>query len=241
MSLFSVLYTQFLWRPLFNGLVASYTVFPIHDLGIAIILLTFLIRLVLAPFMFKAQHTQRQLANLQPEVKKIQEEHRDDRHAQGKAMMRLYAEHRVNPVWGIATLIVQIPILITLFNVFRQGLNPSYFSYLYSFVPHPQTLSTIGFGIFDLSRGGIQGLFFGVVAAATQFFYTKLTLVTPTTSTKKGDFASMMAFQTKYLFPLLVLGWSYTLPSALTLYWTVLNIFGIIQELIVHKFISKRS
>lgn len=233
MSIISSIFTEILWRPLFNGLVFFYSVLPWHDLGLAIILLTLLIRLILAPVLGRAKKAQKELGRIQPEIKKIQERHKNNKEAQSKALMEFYAENKINPFSGCLLMLVQLPILIALFSVFRSGFDPKELVYLYSFIPSPGSLNTISFGIIDLSKGNI---ILGAFAALTQFYQTKLTLPQTTTSPEgKNDFAQALQWQSLYLFPLIIFAWSYSLPSALTLYWTVLNLFGIIQELVERK------
>ena len=232
MNPFIYLYTEFLWRPLFNGLVGFYVALPGHDLGLAIAALTILIRVILMPLLSRAQESQRTMQILQPKVKKIQETMKKDREGQGRALMALYAEHKVNPFFSFLALAVQLPILIALFQVFRQGLHPESLQYLYGFVPHPVLLNPISFGLLNLTRGN---LYLGVLAAITQYFQTKLATPPPAPGAGKNDFATMLQWQTTYIFPGLILVWSYTLPSALTLYWTVMNTFGIVQELLARK------
>lgn len=232
MHLFSYLYTEVLWRPLFNGLVWLYAIMPGRDLGLAIVALTLVIRFALAPLLTRAQDSQRAMQRLQPEVKKIQQAAKKNKEEQGRALMALYAENKVNPFFTFLALAVQLPILIAMFQVFREGLEPASLTYLYSFIPHPGSLNPISFGILDLAAGN---LYLGVVAALTQYFQTKLTAPAPAPDAGRGDFASVLQWQTTYLFPGLILVWSYTLPSALTLYWTVMNVFGIVQELFAKR------
>lgn len=230
------LYNEVLYRPLFNGLVWFYTVLPIQDLGLAIILLTVAIRLILAPLMLKASKAQKDMARIQPEIKKIQERHKGDREAQSKALMQLYAEHKVNPFSGCFILLIQLPILIALFRVF-QSFDPENLQYLYSFISNPGILNPVTIGLFNLSKGNI---FIGIFAAASQFFQTKLTMQTQEQQ-PAGDFARAFQWQMIYIFPAIILIWSITLPSALTLYWTVMNILGILQEVIVRKISKSQS
>lgn len=227
------IFTEILWRPIFNGLVFFYNVLPWQDLGIAIILLTIFIRLILAPIMGRARRAQHELAKIQPEIKKIQEKHKDNKEAQSKALMEFYAANKVNPFSGCLLMLVQLPILIALFSVFNKGFAPESLEYLYSFISNPGSLNTLSLGIIDLAKGNI---FLGAIAALTQYYQTKLMLhQTNAPSGEKGDFAQALQWQSLYLFPIIILAWSYSLPSALTLYWTVLNLFGIIQELIERK------
>jgi YidC/Oxa1 family membrane protein insertase len=232
MNPFAFLYTEILWRPLFNGLVLFYNLPPGQDLGLAIIALTAVIRLLLAPILWKSQRAQRRLAELAPELKKIQDKFKGDRERQGKATMEFYATHRVNPFSGCILLLIQLPILIALFQVFRQGFEASALQYLYPFIQNPGAFNPVSFGILDLTKGNI---YLCMVAAATQYLQTKLAAPPapppPQSGGGAGDFAKALQWQTTYFFPLLILFWSYTLPSALTLYWTTLNFFGILQEI----------
>ncbi len=234
MSLILSLYNEILFRPLFNGLVWFYAVLPLQDLGLAIIVLTILIRVVLTPLLWKGQRAQRKLSELQPEIKKIQEETKNNREAQGKALMELYAKHKVNPFSGCLIMLVQLPILIALFHVFRRGLDPNELNLLYTFIPHPGSLNPVAFGIIDMSQGNI---WLGIVAAITQYFQIKLSSPKPAAGASKTDFAAIMQKQSLYIFPALILVWSYTLPAALTLYWTALNLFGIVQEILTKKWV----
>ena len=230
MNPLTYLYTEILWRPLFNGLVFFYTALPGPDLGLAIITLTAAVRLIQTPLLLKAQRAQRGLAAIQPELKRIQEKFKQNREAQGKALMELYASHKINPLSGCLPLLIQLPILIALFQVFRGGFEVSALQYLYSFIENPGALDPISFGFLDLAKGNI---YLGVLAAATQYLQTKLAVPPPTPG--GGDFAKALQWQTTYFFPLLILFWSYTLPAALTLYWTTLNLLGIVQELVVKR------
>lgn len=232
MNPFLFIYTEFLWRPLFNLLIFIYGVMPGQDFGVAVVLFTLIIRGTLTPVHAKAQRAQRELAALQPEIQRIQKDHKNNRESQSKALMSLYAERNVNPFSGCLLMLIQIPVLITLFNIFGKGFDAGLLSYLYSFVPNPGVINPISFGFLDLSQGNI---ILGVFAALTQFFQTKLSVPPPTPSSSKNDFARAMQMQMQYIFPVLILVWSYSLPAALTLYWTILNLIGIVQESLIKK------
>ena len=233
MHYIKIIFLEILWRPLFNGLVFFYTILPWHDLGVAIILLTLGIRFILAPLMGKARKAQHDLAKIQPEIKKIQEKFKDNKEAQSKALMEFYATHKVNPFSGCLLMLIQLPILLALFNVFRTGFDPKQLIYLYSFIPNPGTLHTIAFGVIDLAKGNMV---LGGIAAITQYYQTKMTLhLTSPHEGNKDDFTQALQWQSLYLFPALIFAWSYSLPSALTLYWTVLNLFGILQEVVERR------
>ncbi len=234
--MFSFLYNELLWRPLFNGLIFFYTVLPIADLGVSIIALTIIIRTILAPVLWKAQKAQKDLQLIQPEITKIQNQFKNDKEAQGKALMEVYARYKVNPFSGCLLMLVQFPILIALLHVF-QNFDTSRLSYLYSFIHHPAMINTVSFGFLDLAKGNIP---LGVIAAVTQYFQIKMTMVAQPVSSE-NSFAKSFQTQTLYIFPALILVWSFKFPSALTLYWTIMNVFGIVQEIVMRRMQARKN
>src|ERR1700722_288989 len=104
------LYNLIFYRPILNALVFFYETVAGRDFGLAIIFTTLLLRLVLAPFFHKGAHQQAKMQRLQPKIQKLQEQHKDDREKQTKALMDLYKEHGVNPLSGILLLLIQLPI-----------------------------------------------------------------------------------------------------------------------------------
>lgn len=234
--MFSFLYNELLWRPLFNGLIFFYTIFPIADLGLSIIALTVIIRVILAPVLWKAQKAQKDLQLIQPEIKKIQSQFKNDKEAQGKALMEVYARHKVNPFSGCLLMFIQFPILIALLNVF-QNFDASRLSYLYSFIHSPGTINTISFGFLNLAKGNIP---LGVIAAVTQYIQTKMTMVDQPVGSE-NSFAKSFQTQSLYIFPALILVWSFKFPSALTLYWTIMNVLGIVQEIVMRRMQKRKQ
>src|SRR3989338_5142007 len=115
----STLFNEILYRPMVNILVLLYENITFGSLGISIILLTLIVRVVLFPIFFKTAKHQRISQELQPHLKRIQEEHKDNKANQTKAMMDLYKKHNINPLTPILLIIIQLPILIALFIVFK--------------------------------------------------------------------------------------------------------------------------
>ena len=113
MNPFSYLYTEFLWRPLFNGMVFLYATIPPHDLGVSIIILTLAVRIILFPLLHKSRIAQKELARIQPEMKRIQNQHKNDKQAQSKALAELYASQNVNPFSG-CLLVISSKVNLTL-------------------------------------------------------------------------------------------------------------------------------
>ena len=111
-----------LWSAL-GDLLASIIVFFYsftHNYGIAIILMTILIRLILYPLMQKQMVSMREMQKIQPLMKEVQERYKNDKERLNRELMALYKEHKVNPMSGCLPLIIQMPILILFFQVLRE-------------------------------------------------------------------------------------------------------------------------
>ena len=121
-----------LYQPLLNGLVLLYEYVAFEDLGVAIILLTVMVRIILFPLFHKTAKHQKIAQKIQPEVKKIQTKHKNNREAQTKALMALYQEHNVNPLTPIFLLVLQLPILFALYRLFINGFNGDSLALIYS-------------------------------------------------------------------------------------------------------------
>lgn len=227
------LFHQIVYQPIYNALIFLYNVLPGHDLGVAIIVLTLVIRFILYPVAKKQIESQKKLQDLQPEIKRLQEKYKQDKEKQGKALMEFYKEKKVNPASGCLPLVIQIVFFIALYRAFIAGLNfDSGCPDLYSFVQCPAAIKTTFFGILELSKPSI---FLAVIAAAGQFFQTKMIMPKTGVPAKKGDFSTIMNQQMLYLGPLLTLFIGAKFPAGLALYWVVNTLFAIVQQYFVMK------
>jgi YidC/Oxa1 family membrane protein insertase len=224
------IFNTFLVQPLLNLLVYFYNIIPGHDVGIAIILVTVLIRLLLAPSFFKALKSQREMAVLQPKLNELREKYKENKEEQAKALMALYQEHKINPLGSCLPILIQLPILIALYRVFVIGLGHETLSkYLYSFVHNPGTLDPTFLGAINLSQ---PSWIFGVIAGLAQYVQSKMMLSQNQTN---DPTAKALAIQTTYVFPVLTLVFSLTLPAGLPLYWIVTTLFAIGQQYYIIK------
>jgi len=223
-----------LYQPLFNSLVILYNYIPGHDFGIAIIFLTLIIRLILYPTSVKAVKSQRSLQKLQPQMQEIQKKYKNDREKQAKETLALYKKEKINPFSGLLLALIQLPILIALYRVFWEGLNPKELATLYSFVLNPGQINPLFLHIIDLSK---PNLVFAILAGLTQYFQTKMLAPKMDTSkekdSKQPDFSRIMQKQMLYFFPIFTVIILLNLPSALGLYWTISGIFSIIQQYLI--------
>ena len=134
-----------LYIPLLNLLVVFYNIVPGHDLAIAIILLTIVIKLLLFPLSRQGIKAQKSLQKLQPKINEIKEKYKDNKEKQTQAIMNFYKENKVNPFSSCLPLLIQLPILIAVFRVFRVGLTDAALP-IYSFIFNPGSLNILGFG-----------------------------------------------------------------------------------------------
>ena len=225
-----------LYQPLFNALVFLYNSVPGHDFGLAIIILTLVIRFILYPLSVKSVNSQRALQKLQPQIQEIQKKYKDDKEGQAREMLLLYKQEKINPFSGLLLAIIQLPILIALYRVFWNGLNPSELSTLYAFVANPGQINALFLHLIDLSK---PNFVLAIIAGATQYFQAKM--LTPKVDKnaddkgKKGSISSAMQKQMTYFMPVFTVIILIGLPSALGLYWIISSLFSIIQQHLVFK------
>ena len=229
----SQVFHSLVFQPIYNALILLYNIIPGHDLGVAIILLTVVVRLLLYPISKKQIESQKKLQDLQPEIKKLQDKYKGDKEKQGRALMDFYKEKKVNPASGCLPLVVQIVFFIALYQAFIAGINfNSACSDLYKSVACPDSINVNFFGILDLAKPNIV---LAIIAAAGQFIQTKMMMTQNPVPAKKGDFSSIMTQQMLYLGPLLTLFIGMRFPAGLALYWVVNTLFAIVQQYLTMK------
>lgn len=231
------IYNTILFQPLLNLLIFLYN--HIGDIGFAIIIVTILIRLILIYPSFKALKSQRALQELQPKIKKLQEQHKDNKEEQTKALMDFYKENKVNPFSSCLPMLVQMPIIFALYSVFRAGLHQDSMQYLYSFVKAPETINTLFLGFVNMSETNI---FLAVLAGVLQFIQSKMMLAKNKDNKKQvkgggplGDMQGMLGKQMTYLMPAMTVFIAMSLPSGLALYWITTTLFAIAQQYVIMR------
>lgn len=233
MSIFISFFNSALYYPIFNILILLYLL--IQDLGVAIILLTLIIRFLLYPFSKQSIVSQKKMAELQPKIKVIQEKYKKNKQEQGLRMMALYKKEKFNPFSGLLPALVQFPILIALYIAFWRGIDANSLVGLYSFVPSPGHLNLTFLGLMDLTKASL-GL--ALVAAVSQFWQLKM-LDTSSKKDKNGKstsgFANMLQKQMLYFFPFFTFAILLKFPSAIALYWITTNLFTIGQQYFFFK------
>lgn len=225
------LFNVVIHNPLFNVLVIFYDSVAWQDLGLAIIFLTILIRLLLFPIFHESLRQQKIQQSLQPHIKKIQEKHRDNKEAQTKAILGLYSEHKANPVLPLILILIQLPVLFALFNIFNIGITEASLNSLYTFVPRPETINHTLFNFLDLTKASfyVTGL-----AAIAQYLQSKLAIARQKPGETQTD-AERIGRSLIYIAPLITILVLWSLPAAIGLYWITTTIFSAVQQIIINK------
>ncbi len=200
--------------PLVKLLVFLYERVVFQDLGVAIILLTIMIRTILAPLFYRSMRQQSAMRKIQPHVKCIQDKHKHDREAQGKALMALYKEHGVNPFSGIALLFVQLPILIALYQVF---LSP------------PVGLDYSFLGLINLQEPS------SILVVIAAFFQYVLGVMSVGKNMPPNDPGAAMMKNMIVIGPLITVVVLYSLPAAVGVYWITTTVYSMAQQAHVNR------
>lgn len=233
----ATLFHSVIFEPLYNGLVFLIHITPFADVGIAVIVFTCIIKLLLFPLSKKAVKTQMAMKAIEPETTRIKEQFKNNKEELARQTMALYKKHQVNPFSSFAVILIQIPIIFGLYYVFFKGGLPTInIDWLYSFVPTPDKVNMLFLGLLDISK---KSILLALLAGISQFFQAKLAMppVKPRGDKPdfKADLARSMGLQMRYIFPIVVVFIAYSISGAIALYWLTSNIFAIGQELIIRK------
>ena len=196
----------------FNGWIPNY--------GVAIILLTILVRLLFWPLTHKSTVGMKKMQELQPLMKEIQAKYKDNPQRLQQETWALYKEHKVNPMSSCLPMLIQIPVFIALFNVLRSAVELRYAPFLWiGDLSEPEALFSSWFPF-----GGLNILpILMAVSTGLQSAFT------PSTGDKSQQ-KMMMIFM-----PAMMLFMFYSFPSALSLYWFLSNLFSIVQMWIIRR------
>ena len=245
------LFNTVLYEPLFNLLMFFYKVIPGHDLGLAIIVVTIIIKSVLFLPSLSSIKSQKAIQEIQPKIDAIKKKYKDNKEQQSRETIKVYKENKVNPFSSCLPLLIQLPILIALFRVFMGGLNTDpetgrlvadQLNHLYGPLKDffaTTSLSSQLFGLVDLAKP-FWG--FAVLAGAFQFWQSKMLQlrkkVPKVPGAKDEGMASAMNKQMVYFMPLITIFFGLTFPAGLTLYWMFSTLFMVGQQ---YFFLKRRK
>ncbi|MCH7605663.1 MAG: membrane protein insertase YidC [Chloroflexi bacterium] len=231
LAFFGILWNELIIRPMLNTLLVLYVI-SFSQLGIAIILLTIIVRLATLPLTLKQLRQMRSMSTLQPKMKEIQERYRNDRARISQETMRMYREAGVNPIGCLGPMVVQMPILIGLFRVLIQtvyskpsdlvGLSEK----LYTWIPLVNIYSAAPLNVrflwLDLSAPDPYTVFIPALVFLSTWVQQKMTVM-PSADPRQQSNQTMML----WMMPIMIGFFSLQFPSGLSLYWIVSNVIGV--------------
>lgn len=223
-----------LYLPLLNILVFFYNVIPGHDIGVAIIIVTILIRLLVWPLAKQSIVAQKQMSGLQPKLNALKEQYKNDKQGLAAATMQLYKDHKMNPLSSCVPLLIQLPLLIVFYWVLRDALNSKNLNELYPFIINPGSIKVFAFGFLDLLK---PSYVLAVLAGGAQFWQAKMLPmahpIVKTEGSKDEDISTMMNRQMMYMMPLMTVIIGFSLPGGLSLYWLITTLMTVFQQKII--------
>ncbi|MDP2708814.1 MAG: YidC/Oxa1 family membrane protein insertase [bacterium] len=232
----STLFNSIFYQPILNLLVFLYNIVPGHDIGLAIILMTVVIKLILLPLSKQSIKSQKALQELQPKIDEIKKKYADNKEEQGRQMMQLYKQEKVNPLSSCLPLLIQLPFLWAVFQVFRDGLGGQSLDLVYSFIHQPEAISHLSLGLIDLAKP-VPAL--AVLAGLAQFWQAKMMITKRPevrgNGAKDEDMMAIMNKQMLYFMPILTVVIGFSFPGGLALYWFVTTLLTALQQLYLFK------
>lgn len=242
---FGTLWTTAFYQPIYNALIFLASIVPYNDLGLAIILLTIIIRTILLVPSHKALKSQRKLQEVQPKLAKIKEKYKGNQEMVAKETMALWKEHKVNPLGSCLPLLIQFPFLIAIFYVIQGGLNPDNAYLLYGSLSEFSLLSiNVNFlGILNLIE--VNAFVLPLIVGALQFTQMKLSMgrnkKNKKDEKKKGNEMEKASQIMIYVMPVMIAVFTASLPAGVGLYWGTSTIFGILQQFVVNRQVDSET
>ncbi len=230
------LFTVIFYQPILNLLIFLYNTVSFNDFGIAIVLMTVVIKLIFWPLGSKAIKSQKALQDLQPKIDEVKKQYKDDKAGLSRATMDLYKQNKVNPFSSCLPLLIQLPFLWAVYRVFRDGISNN-LELIYSFIYKPEVINTFSFGFLDLSQ---KNIYLAVLAGLAQFWQAKMMMTKKPAvkipGSKDESMTAIMNKQMLYFMPAITVFIGASLPGGLTLYWFVFTLLTALQQVLTfHK------
>ncbi len=240
--MFSYIWHTFFFDPVYNGLVFFIDLVPGGDIGVAIILTTILIKVILLPLSIKAAKTQKIMREIEPQLREIKEKHKDNREEQAQAMLAVYRDAGMNPFSAIFVIILQIPLVIALYlavyGYAGYALPEINLERLYGFITAPAEVTMQFLGLIDMAgRSALLAALAGITMyIQMQFVMPALPPRDPDAAPNfQDDFKRNLQLQMRYVMPVLITVIAYVISAAIALYFVVSNVVAILQEFYIRR------
>lgn len=217
--------------------------------SMAIILATIVFKLALLPLTIKQTKSMQSMQAIQPKMKELQKKYKNDPQKLNEETMKLYKDNKVSPFGGCLPLLVQFPILIAYFRVMQDPIKYVFesqeafdamgkgFLWILDIAQKPTAI--INGAPNDFQIAGFTIPIIAIISAITTYFYSKYSMQMQPTTEGASDQAQSTQKIMLYITPVMFLYFGYSYPVGFTIYWTVSNIFQIVQQLILNKSFKK--
>lgn len=249
----SSLWNSIFYQPIYNALIFIINNVTFGDVGFAIILVTIIVKLILAPLTRKSIRSQVLMKKMEPEIKQIKKDY-PNKEEQAKKTFELYKKYGTNPFSGCLVVLIQLPVIFALYFVFLKGLSLDA-GPVYSFIDKPTEMHTNFLGLIELGNNG-KSIVLALLAGITQFLQGYLASpikskpktgsveVIPSGEEKTSfqeELSNSMQMNVKYILPIFIAFISWKISAAVALYFVISNIFTIIQEWYIRRTLENKT
>ncbi len=241
------LWNTIFYEPVYNALIFTINHITFGNIGLAVIVLTIFVKLILSPLTKKSIKSQILMKRMEPELKKIKKDY-PNKEEQARKTFELYKKYGTNPFSGCLVVILQLPVIFALYFVFMKDFAIDS-GIIYSFIQIPSQIHTNFLGLIEI--GSRNNLFLGLLTGVTQFIQGYLSSpasvkpkmieivkekdVPTETKTFQEELASSMQINVRYILPVIIAFIAWKLSAAVALYWITSNIFTIVQEWYIRR------
>lgn len=237
------IFNTVLYEPLFNALLFIHHYVPGADLGVAIIILTLLIKFALYLPSLSAIKQQKVVQDMQPKLNALRQKYKDNREELSRQLVQFYKQNKVNPLSSCLPLLIQLPILFAMYRVFFAGLTTDpetglivsdQLAHLYGPLREiygAAPLDTTFIGFVDLSH--THNVVLGLLAGIFQFFQSRMLMSRRPPRVPGAADESAVARSSQlmtYFLPIITVYFAYVFPAGLALYWVVTTVFTLVQQ-----------
>ncbi len=246
---FRLLFRAIVSKPLFNLLVFLTKILPSHSFGWAIVIMTLIVRLALFLPNQKAMKSQRELQKLQPKLADLKAKHKGNQQMIAMETMKLYKTHKINPMSSCLPMLFQMPFLIGIYYIVREGLSP-HLDYLLYNVQGGFDLSVVDSIFFGLNLNLPGPILLALAVGVAQWGAVKLSLVAKKRKEKNSDkpvvkqegMGGQMEQMNKvmlWVMPAMIAFFATSFPAGVSIYWLTSTVFGIFQQKLVNYQLDK--
>ncbi len=223
-----------LYEPIVNTLLFIYNLADWIDFGLAVVLITIIIKFILSPFSLKAVKSQKNIAALQPKIKEVQKKYKGDKEKQSKELLGLYKKEKINPLSGCFPVLIQLPILLALYRVFLKGFSPEILrEHIYNFIHLPSEINMSFLGLFSVAG---SNMYLALITAGAQYLQLKISQKKKSQKEAKSkDMGTAVQSQMLFILPVVAFFIVWQIGTVIGLYWLTSALFSTGEYLLINR------